>query len=668
MGRRRAVRGPVAVAVARSRVRRVSGAGRLSDIYASDHAEQRLGGRFRWLMSTFLAASVGGVAIFIAVVGALDPSEGVPVLLPTILDGSSRGPARITSEVGLDWSLPRSDKLKIVTGAVSTRSIIQERVEVKRDNRPFMQLKPYLRVTARLTSVPLAEAALIPPFNPVELYNSPDTPEGGAGSGPGAPSAGEVTTQVLELFGDALAIDDHHDLDPAEVAALVQQAEEEEAQASQLRPGFAPEVAKPAPQQEARPRAGGGAATPAAASPFTTLLPKTVAARDTADLERREVRRIDVTRRDKLKSVLQALGSDPETAIEMQVAASSVLRDGDVMPGQTLRVTLEPSLVRQNSLEPTAISVYEGARHRITITTDGAGGFIASLTPPDRPATSTEDEAASSEATNSVYAGLYYAALKQGVSADTILRVLHVLAPGTDFRRRIQPTDQVDFLFDIPNSGDKGIDSTPGELLFMSVTIGGETQRFWRYRSPDGGVDYFDAAGNTSRKFLNRKPVRGGDEVRFTSGFGYRRHPVLGISRPHNGIDWAAVDGTPVMAAANGEIDKIGHSGEYGNRIILRHANGYMTTYNHMSRFASGITEGLKVRQNQVIGYVGHTGLVSGPHLHFEVLINGRFVDPLKIQVGTDRQLKGKQLSDFWRERLKIDDLLRRSPVETASR
>jgi murein DD-endopeptidase MepM/ murein hydrolase activator NlpD len=211
---------------------------------------------------------------------------------------------------------------------------------------------------------------------------------------------------------------------------------------------------------------------------------------------------------------------------------------------------------------------------------------------------------------------------------------------------------------------DKGADSPTGELLYTSISTGGEVQRYFRFRTPDGVIDYYDEHGQNSRKFLMRRPVRA-EDARLASGFGYRFHPLLNVRKMHTGVDWSAPPGTPVLAAGSGVIEEAGGKGLYGNYIRIRHGNGYQTAYGHMMRFAQGIREGVKVRQGQVIGYVGSTGISSGPHLHFEVLVNNRFVDPLSIQVPRERRLTGKLLAEFQKERGRIDELMRRAPVMT---
>jgi murein DD-endopeptidase MepM/ murein hydrolase activator NlpD len=228
-----------------------------------------------------------------------------------------------------------------------------------------------------------------------------------------------------------------------------------------------------------------------------------------------------------------------------------------------------------------------------------------------------------------------------------------------DYKTKAQPGDSFDLFFD---SKEETGNETPGELLFSSLSVSGETYRYYRFRSADGSVDYYNEAGSSSKKFLMHMPVRAG---RFTSGFGYRRHPILGGYRMHTGVDWAAPIGTPIVAAGNGSVETAGWEHGYGNYIRVKHGNGYKTAYGHMTKFATGVSQGSKVRQGQVIGYVGSTGQSSGPHLHYEVLINNRQVNPMGISVPRGKQLAGRQLADFKKEKSRIDNLMARTPVKT---
>jgi murein DD-endopeptidase MepM/ murein hydrolase activator NlpD len=196
------------------------------------------------------------------------------------------------------------------------------------------------------------------------------------------------------------------------------------------------------------------------------------------------------------------------------------------------------------------------------------------------------------------------------------------------------------------------------EVLFASVTVGGETKRFYRFQSPDDGVvDYYDETGKSAKKFLVRKPLTVG---MMRSGFGFRRHPILGYSKMHTGVDWAAGFGTPIFASGNGIIDRAGWEGGYGKYIRIKHSNGYETAYGHMSAFAKGIEPGKRVRQGQVIGFVGSTGLSTGAHVHYEIMVNGRFVDPMRIRLPRGRVLEGTMLAGFERERDRIEGMMNR--------
>ena len=196
----------------------------------------------------------------------------------------------------------------------------------------------------------------------------------------------------------------------------------------------------------------------------------------------------------------------------------------------------------------------------------------------------------------------------------------------------------------------------------------GSTKReFYRYRTPDDKVlDFYDSSGQSAKKFLIRKPLNGG---KFRSGFGMRRHPIHKYTKMHRGVDWAAPRGTPIFAAGNGVVKKAGWSSGYGRRIELQHTNGYLTTYNHMTGFAKGVREGSRVSQGQIIGYVGSTGLSTGPHLHYEVLVNGRYMDPMRIKLPKGRTLDGELRTAFEGERYRIDTLLdkARKPSRLAS-
>ena len=203
------------------------------------------------------------------------------------------------------------------------------------------------------------------------------------------------------------------------------------------------------------------------------------------------------------------------------------------------------------------------------------------------------------------------------------------------------------------------------DLLFASITVRNESFRYYRFlTTDDNAVDYYDENGRSVRKFLMRSPV---PNAQMTSGFGLRFHPILGYSRPHTGVDWAAPIGTPILAAGSGTVLKAERSSSYGNHVEIQHANGYVTTYSHMTGFARGIADGVRVRQGQVVGYLGQTGLATGPHLHYEVIVNGHFVDPMRVKLARTREMNGRVLADFKRERDRVDALMANAPDSVAS-
>ncbi len=262
----------------------------------------------------------------------------------------------------------------------------------------------------------------------------------------------------------------------------------------------------------------------------------------------------------------------------------------------------------------------------------------------------------------SLYQSVYETALRNHVPVPVINDLIRIFSFDVDFDRSVQPGDSVQMLY-APDNG--GADSG-NDILFASLTVDGHTSDLYRFRDDrDGNTDYYDGQGRSGHKFLLRKPVGTG---RLTSGFGWRRHPLLGYVAMHTGVDWGAPAGTPIYAAGNGVIEKEGWESGYGRYIRLRHKYGYETAYGHMSAFAKGTHIGEHVRQGQVIGFVGSTGLATGAHLHFEIHLNGRFVDPLRVKLPDGHRLRGPALAAFERERDRIDRIMARKPMRVATR
>jgi murein DD-endopeptidase MepM/ murein hydrolase activator NlpD len=634
------------------------------DMYATDHAEPQVEGRFRWLMSTCLAAAVGGVSILVVVFGSADKQATEDGLIPALerLRASTAAPpleAMLRRDDGLKWAVPKVDRLQVTTGAKSTRFIIHETLRQRRGAREYIYAKPYVRLVSRLAPVPPNMADRIPPFNPFKLYadNKPigDAEDDGGVSGTGT---SDVSIRVVDLLGGVLPLEDAQSIADDEAAELVERFLSSETDAAAEAEIAAADTV---PESEL----GLGAETEVV-PPNTTILAKAGDEGGSSDVDVLKPIVRTVREGQKLSQVLAEAGATTWQVREMIEAMKPVLAEKSVTPGQEVHIALQPSLT-QNRMEPVRFSVFdEGHAHKVTVSRSPSGEFTASAKPVDNDATirlALNDSGAPQ--TSSLYAALYHASMIESIPDETIQQLLRIHAYETDFRRRLRSGDTCEMFFDLKD--EVGTDGPPGELLYTSIATGNEVRRYYRFRTPDGEVDYYDARGNNAKKFLNRRPVRG-DDIRLTSGFGMRRHPLLGEYKMHTGIDWAGPVGTPIMAAANGVIEEAGRKGYNGNYIRIRHANGYQTAYSHMSRFAPGAAPGVKVRQGQIIGYIGTTGLSSGPHLHFEILVNNQFVNPLSIEVPRERQLAGKDLLEFQKERNRIDDLMRRAPVMTASK
>lgn len=239
---------------------------------------------------------------------------------------------------------------------------------------------------------------------------------------------------------------------------------------------------------------------------------------------------------------------------------------------------------------------------------------------------------------------LYEAAVDAHVPPPLLSAMVHAFSYDVDFQREVQPGDSFEILYE--RMADRsGRTVATGDLVYASMTLSGKTLRVYRY-VPHGAhtADYFNGQGQSVRKALLRTPI---DGARLTSSFGMRLHPILGYSTMHRGIDFGAATGTPIMAAGDGVVEKAGPNAGYGNFVLLRHNATYETAYGHMSRFASGIKPGVHVRQGQVIGYVGATGLATGPHLHYEVRIREDQVNPLTIKMMPGPALAGTELRAF---------------------
>jgi murein DD-endopeptidase MepM/ murein hydrolase activator NlpD len=239
---------------------------------------------------------------------------------------------------------------------------------------------------------------------------------------------------------------------------------------------------------------------------------------------------------------------------------------------------------------------------------------------------------------------LYRSAINSDVPPNIIMQFVNLYGFDVDFQREIRNGNKIKIYYEVFLDSKLNIRKA-GNIKFASLSLSKNTYELYKYTTKDNNkFEFFNSTGKSAVKALMKTPING---ARLSSGYGLRKHPILGYDRLHQGVDFAAPTGTPIMAAGTGFIEKIGMNGGAGNYIKIKHINGYKTAYGHMSKFASGLKKGSKVNQGQTIGFVGSTGMSTGPHLHYEVIFNNKKINPMKMKLPSGRKLKGKILDDF---------------------
>ncbi|MBM3559242.1 MAG: M23 family peptidase [Alphaproteobacteria bacterium] len=256
-------------------------------------------------------------------------------------------------------------------------------------------------------------------------------------------------------------------------------------------------------------------------------------------------------------------------------------------------------------------------------------------------------------ATGTITSSFYESGAAAGLSPQLLNQLIRLYSFDVDFQREIQEGDSFAALYE--RWYDKaGAAVRDGDVVYARLTLGGSELPLYRYETGAGTLDWFNTKGESVRKALMRTPI---DGARLSSTFGPRRHPVLGFTHQHAGVDFAAPSGTPIYAAGDGRIVMASSKGGYGNYVLLRHNTNWDTAYAHMKGFARGIHQGGRVRQGDIIGYVGTTGMSTGPHLHYEVHRDGKPINPLSVKMPSGEKLAGKELERFRRHVAAIDHL-----------
>lgn len=239
---------------------------------------------------------------------------------------------------------------------------------------------------------------------------------------------------------------------------------------------------------------------------------------------------------------------------------------------------------------------------------------------------------------------LYGSAAKMGIPQSVVAQAIKIYSQNIDFQRDIRQGDKLEVMYDSYETEDGYVAKT-GDVIYAKLTLNGREIPLYRYKDSSGRLDYYSPEGRSIRRTLMKTPI---DGARMSSGYGMRRHPVLGYTKMHKGVDFAAPIGTPIFASGDGVIEKAGRFSSYGNYIRIRHNGQLSTAYAHLSRIK--VSPGARVRQGDVIGLVGNTGRSTGPHLHYEILVNGRHVNPNSVNLPVGENLQGKELKRFKQE------------------
>lgn len=609
----------------------------------------------RWLAGSVLTGLTSLVLMGGALMAALDGQYSVEAAV-----SSDNYVAGLSASEG---GSSKGDRVLKTATEYSSKNTIDVNVVARVGDKDHIRVQPHVFVSASLATRKDPELAdLIPTFNPLNMFS--DKQDDASGSAP----VETATSQIADsIYGAKLESEVSISLAPFPTSStgfdLDRTPSESEVELSVRE--SARSLAINSVQAAAKTLVDPGrfdfnlALQPDLERYAVRITPENVSFVSKRDEEIRfagmEENIVPISEGQNLVDLLLDYDANQEEAANIASSFASLYGISELHDGQRLRIAYARSPVDLERMRPERVSLYTDTEHQATVARSDSGKYVRA----EEPSTFLADAFAEADRvsyggpTPAIYDSLYQTALEQEMPEEIIDDLVRMFSFDVDFNSRVQPGDALELFFT------PGDENTAPKILYAALNTGNTIREFYRYRTPDDGVtDFYDESGQSAKKFLIRKPVNGG---KFRSGFGMRRHPILKYTRMHRGVDWSASRGTPIIAAGNGTVVKAGWASGYGRRVELRHTNGYVTTYSHMTSFAKGVRDGTRVTQGQIIGYVGSTGLSTGPHLHYEVLVNGRYVDPMRIKLPKGRTLDGEIRTNFETERYRIDTLLERA-------
>jgi murein DD-endopeptidase MepM/ murein hydrolase activator NlpD len=615
----------------------------------------------QWFSGTILTGLCGAALIGGAVFASLD-GEMTFARVPERVEGALRGAFSANDK---NASLHKSDRLPPPSDSTAARQVVRVSTVTRVGNRDVMRVRPFIRIAGNLSMTTSELSAKIPPFNAQRMLTDVGSPSPAATDDAQANAdAAEPDAEVSFVTRDLAPI-----LPKAKIAASVaideillrvRDASNWRGNSGSVRYTVASASADIGAVQPMAYAAEGGVPDPYAGFETrvvpenVTLLPKT---KDQVTGGNPNNERIHVVKKgDSVTTILRDQGATPDEAKAIAATLGARGRDGGLKEGQKLRILMAPSAPGQR-LQPYRVIVANESTVEAVAALSDIGKYVAVDVQSMNTVTETADNSDDDDDDGTgvrLYQSIYETAMRNKVPASVIEDMVRIYSYDVDFQRKVQPGDSFDVFFAGEDEGATITEKT--EVLFASLTVGGETKKYYRFQTPDDSiVDYYDETGKSAKKFLVRKPV---NNAIMRSGFGGRRHPILGYVKMHTGVDWATPYGTPIFASGNGVVEIAGWEGGYGKFVKLKHNNGYETAYGHMSAFAKGLEPGKRVRQGQVIGFVGSTGASTGAHVHYEILVNGRFVDPLRVKLPRGRSLEGPLMTSFEKERDRLDTMM----------
>jgi murein DD-endopeptidase MepM/ murein hydrolase activator NlpD len=396
----------------------------------------------------------------------------------------------------------------------------------------------------------------------------------------------------------------------------------------------------PAPTPESMPDQRASVSLAEREPPLAVAAPPAPAEETVAIAEpaRPVIKVVEVERGDTLIDILLASGVTRDEAVQAIDALDGVFRPRDLKPGQEITIGFDQfgrHPVEEGALQLASLNMQPSVERDVIVNRDDSGGFVAEAI--ERPL-----ELKVALAGGTIESSLFESGQDAAVPLDILSQTVKAFSYDVDFQREIQPGDRFEIIYE-RYEDERGQLARTGNVLYATLVQEGVTKEIYRFQPTDGTANYYNAKGENVRKELLRTPL---DVVRISSTFGMRKHPILGYSKMHKGVDFAASTGTPIFAAGDGVIAILGKQRGYGNYIRIKHSAQYATAYGHMSRFAKGLRQGSKVQQGDVIGYVGSTGMATGPHLHYEVLVAGAQINPMSVKLA-GRKLDAKELRRF---------------------